>query len=235
MASAYLLVSHGSRDPRPELAMQQLARLVSHKLPGHDMLSIATLELSPQPLHEQIQQFAQSALACGCDELNIVPLFLLPGIHLTQDIPAEVQKAQVTNQDIVIKIQPYLGSHPDFGQLIAQPLAKIKVDASILLAHGSRRQASQQQLNTIAENLGAVAAFWAVPPSLETKVQELVNAGHQKIAILSYFLFAGGITDAIAESVERLKLKFPGVDFQLTAPLGASPELADLIWDLLNS
>ena len=28
MSSAYLLVSHGSRDPRPEVAMQQLAKLI---------------------------------------------------------------------------------------------------------------------------------------------------------------------------------------------------------------
>ncbi|MDB9460594.1 sirohydrochlorin chelatase, partial [Dolichospermum circinale CS-545/17] len=31
--TAYLLVSHGSRDPRPDLAMQQLAKLLSEMLP----------------------------------------------------------------------------------------------------------------------------------------------------------------------------------------------------------
>ncbi|MHC5830175.1 MAG: sirohydrochlorin chelatase, partial [Nostoc sp.] len=33
MSSAYLLLSHGSRDRRPEIAMQQLAKLVCNKLP----------------------------------------------------------------------------------------------------------------------------------------------------------------------------------------------------------
>jgi len=41
-----------------------------------------------------------------------------------------------------------------------------------------------------------------------------------------------GITDAIAQSVEELKLQFPNA--LLHWYLGASAELADLIWDLIE-
>ena len=57
-------------------------------------------------------------------------------------------------------------------------------------------------------------------------------AGYQNIAILPYFLFPGGITDAIANHLVQLQLKFPGVTLQLAAPLGVNMELADIIWDL---
>ncbi|MBD2386998.1 sirohydrochlorin chelatase [Cylindrospermum sp. FACHB-282] len=237
MPSAYLLVFHGSRDPRPEIAMQQLAKLVCKKLPDNEqMVGVAALELSSQPLHEQIRQFAQTCLACGCDRLKIVPLFLLPGVHVITDIPTEVALAQqAIAQDMIIDLLPYVGTHPSFGKLLARPLANIKTEASILLAHGSRRPGSQQQLSATADSLGAVIACWAVPPSLELRVKELVAAGSRQIAILSYFLFPGGITDAIAKSVEELKLQFPGVTFQLTEPLGASAELADLILDVIQT
>lgn len=237
LSTAYLLVSHGSRDPRPEMAMQQLAKLVRNKLPdSKQLVGIAALELSAQPLHEQIRQFAESALAAGCSSLKIVPLFLLPGVHVMTDIPAEVALAQqAIGEDMMIDLLPYLGTHPGFGKLLARPLANIRAEAAILLAHGSRRPASQEQLSATADNLGAVVACWAVPPSLESRVKELVAAGSRQIAILSYFLFAGGITDAIAKSVEELKLQFPGVTFQLTEPLGASPELALLICDLIDT
>ncbi|MFN6567709.1 sirohydrochlorin chelatase [Dendronalium sp. ChiSLP03b] len=250
MSSAYLLVSHGSRDPRPEIAMQQLAGLVQNKLqknlqkptpaigvvssPKHEMVGIAFLEMRPEPLHEQIRQFAQSAFASGCDRLKILPLFLLPGVHVMTDIPAEIALAQkILGQDVIIDLQPYLGSHPGLETLLAKQIAASKPQAWIVLTHGSRRPGSQQPIETIAANLRAVAAYWSVSPSLESQVEQLVTAGNREIAILPYFLFAGGITDAIAQAIEKLKLQFPAVTFQMAQPLGASAELADLIEDLM--
>lgn len=248
MSPAYLLVSHGSRDRRPEIAMQQLARLVSNKLPTNQnsvnnehLVGIAALEMSPQPLHEQIQQFANRAFGDGRisqneKRLKIIPLFLLPGVHVMTDIPAEVALAQQTiGEDIIIELQPYLGSHPNLEKLLVKQIAAIKAEAWILLAHGSRRPLSQETVEAMAASLGTMTAYWANPPSLESRVKELVATGYREIAILPYFLFAGGITDAIATSIEELKLQFSAVNFQLAEPLGASAELAELIWDLTDT
>jgi sirohydrochlorin ferrochelatase len=233
MPSAYLLVSHGSRDPRPEIAMQKLAKLFQEKLPSSDLVGTATLELNIKPLHQQIQDFANIALNSGCESLKILPLFLLPGVHVMSDLPAEVELAQTArHQDIIIDLKPYLGSHTNLDKLLIQILADIKAETIIVLAHGSRRPGSAQPVETIAQKLGGVAAYWSVSPSLEEKIQELVIAGYQNMAILPYFLFPGGITDAIANSIEQLQLKFPGVKLQLAAPLGVNAELADIIWDL---
>ncbi|WP_414542898.1 sirohydrochlorin chelatase [Nostoc sp. CCY0012] len=237
MTSAYLLVSHGSRDPRPEVAMQQLAGLVSDKLGNtKHLVGIAALELKPEPLHQQIKLFAHNILALGCDRLKIIPLFLLPGVHVMTDIPVEIALAQhALGKDIILDLQPHLGIHPGLVTLLAQQMANMKAETTILLAHGSRRPGSLQPIETIAAKLGAVTAYWAVPPSLKSRIQELVDAGKRKIAILPYFLFTGGITDAIAQSVETLKLQFPTVTFQLAAPLGASAELAEIIGDLIHT
>jgi sirohydrochlorin cobaltochelatase len=254
MPSAYLLVSHGSRDPRQEIAMQQLAKLVNNKLesnlerrilggvvspPKCELVGTAYLELKPEPLHKQIKTFAESALASGYHRLKILPLFLLPGVHVMEDIPGEVALAQqAIAQDIIIELQPYLGSHAGVEQLLAKQIAQSRENHSnqgwILLTHGSRRPGSKKQVQAIAKNLKVVVAYWSVAPSLESRVKELISAGYEKITILPYFLFAGGITDAIARSSQELKLQFPAVRFQLAEPLGANAELADLIWDLIN-
>jgi len=233
MSTAYLLVNHGSRDPRPEIAMQKLASLLSEKLPNsNDLVSVASLEMGQGPLHTQIVQLA---LGSGCNHLKIIPLFLLPGVHTMRDIPAEVVLAQqILPQDLMIELRPYLGSHPGLGKLLALSLVNLKVEARILLAHGSR-SADGNALATMAASLGAVVAFWSVPPSLESQVRELVAAGCREILILLYFLFPGGISDAIATSIEKLTLEFPGVIIQLTQPLGASAELVELIWDLIQA
>ena len=258
MPTAYLLVSHGSRDPRPEIAMQQLVWLVKKRVKNklidrnlqlvgegvsitstiiYDLcIGTASLEFSPQPLHEQIRLFAKQAILERCDHLKILPLFLLPGVHVMEDIPREVTQAQqVLGGEIKLDLQPYLGSQSNMKWLVAKQMEMVssKVDAWVLLAHGSRRPGSLEQIEKLATDLGAVSAYWSVVPSLQERVQYLVRRGYKMVGILPYFLFLGGITDAIAQSIEGLKLKFPETDLQLAQPLAASTDLAHFIGDVI--
>lgn len=235
-STAYLLVSHGSRDPRPDLAMQQLAGLLREILPpGENFIEVATLEANIQPLHLQIQDFANRVQAFGCKKLQIIPLFLLPGFHVMTDIPAEIALVeQVINKGMIIELRPYIGSYPGLEKFFAKMMMTVKADIAIILAHGSRRAGSHTSVESLAASVGAVPAYWSVPPSLDTRVQESITAGYRQIAIFPYFLFTGGITDAIAQAVETLKLQFPSVSFQLAPPLGTSREFADLIENFIT-
>lgn len=256
MPSAYLLVAHGSRDPRPQIAMEQLAKLIyqykllaanSKKTRASDshsssaltilepVIDIAYLELDPLPLHEQIKQKCDRALACGYDKLQVVPLFLLSGVHVMEDIPQEVAKARrISSPKITIDLQAHLGTHPGLIDLLTSQMAHVTAEAWILIAHGSRRPSAKLPIEEIASKLGASSAYWAIQPSLETRVEQLVNTGCKHIGIVPYFLFVGGITDAISATVNELKTKFPSINFQLVEPLGASPELAKLIINLIE-
>jgi sirohydrochlorin cobaltochelatase len=262
MPSAYLLLSHGSRDARPEIAMQKLAQKLSNlreytqgdntqwsqlENPGaiaNGKITIGTayLELQPQPLHLQISQFVKQFIVSPQQPLHlkILPLFLLSGMHVMEDIPAEVELARkMLGENVQIELQPYLGSYQELGQLLGKQLTAIPASKYILMAHGSRRSGFQAPIEKVISNLAGLnlevtTAYWSVPPSLEFRVGELVANGYRSIAIAPYFLFPGGITDAIAVAVEKLQLQFPGVSLNLTEPLGMSTELADLIWDLLQ-
>jgi len=199
------------------------------------LVGTATLELATLPLHEQIRQFADRAKAVGCKHLLVLPLFLLPGVHVMEDIPAEVALAQkAIGSDLIIDLRPHLGTHPDLWHLLRQTV-DVGNQAKILLSHGSRRRGANQPVEAIATQLGAMSAYWSVSPSLESRVEELVNAGNRQIAILPYFLFAGGITDAIAQAVEQLQERFPNVQLSLREPIGASAELVDLILDFTTN
>ncbi|MGL4622789.1 sirohydrochlorin chelatase [Chroococcidiopsis sp.] len=309
MRSAYLLVSHGSRDPRPQVAMERLAwllqgsreqgagsretresgekilRVSSHtshtshtthhdaanigaapmrgkpalppacedaspppasprttysRLPTSDSLSpligTACLELSQKPLHQQIAEFSDRALSCGYQQVQIVPLFLLPGVHVMEDIPAEVEQArQALKVKVKLELRPHLGFHAGLARLLKQQLDRTQAEKTILLAHGSRRAGSEHPVEAIAQQISAVTAYWSVAPSLDERVQELALAGWRRIAIVPYFLFAGGITDAIADVVGQLQQQFPAIEFCLMQPLGATQELADLVWDLIET
>ena len=268
MFSAYLLISHGSRDPRPPQAIAKLAELIRTKLeiqnatrtatlPGNRFLPMpdsdrtasamvinsawyplvgtATLELGDVPLHEQIRQFANVALGTGCNQVQLLPLFLLPGVHVMEDIPAEVALAKASlGQAITINQRSHLGTHPGLARLLANQLATIDADAKILISHGTRRRGGNELVESIADDLGAIVAYWSMTPTLEEQVNVLAGAGHKHMAILPYFLFSGGITDAIAQLVSRLQDQFSELELRLCNPIGVSSELADLIVDLIE-
>ncbi|HEY9643350.1 MAG TPA: sirohydrochlorin chelatase [Coleofasciculaceae cyanobacterium] len=244
--ASYLLVSHGSRDPRPQQAMAHLAELVAQQLSQPAPMTVsgdrsptsiqqtaplvgtAALELAPLPLHQQIQAFAEQSLAAGYHQLKLVPLFLLPGVHVMEDIPAEVALAQpVLSGNLTLEVCPYLGSHPRLQTLLTR--SSVPVADRILVSHGSRRAGGHQPAEAIAAHLHALPSYWSVSPKLEEQVHHLVQRGSQQIVILPYFLFEGGITDAIAQTVADLQQQFPAVQLHLSRPLGATPELANLI------
>jgi sirohydrochlorin cobaltochelatase len=230
VADAYLLVSHGSRDPRPQIAVRQLAQQLSTCLPA--VVGAAQLELADAPLHVQISDFASQCGGSGSNRVVILPLFLIPGVHVMEDIPAEVALANARGNIPAILV-PFLGSHPDVANLFAWH-GSSSTDRAIILAHGSRRSGGNQLVEDLAANLDVRAAYWSVTPSLTDRVTELVATGASEIEILPYFLFAGGITDAIAESIERLRIQFPQVKLTLGAPMGTSPALVTTLCNLLR-
>lgn len=201
-------------------------------------VGVAALELAPLPLHQQIRQFAELSLAEGYSHVQILPVFLLPGVHVMADIPAEVALArQSLDSCMRLEIRPYLGSHPALKNLLIHPVDPItpSVTASkIVLAHGSRQVGGNQPVETIAADLGALPAYWSVAPGLADRISEWVQQGSQQIAILPYFLFEGSITDAITQDVHHLAQQFPDVQLQLGRAIGPSSQLADLAIELLR-
>lgn len=201
------------------------------------LVETAYLECGLLTLAEQIVQFGkrQASMFAQVDRhcLKILPLFLLPGVHVMEDIPHEVDLAQqALGEAVQIQVCSHLGSHLRLRRILTERLSPLAVEASILLAHGSRRRGANQPIAALAEHLGAIAAYWATSPSLEEQLQELVQAGFHQIAVLPYFLFEGGITDAIAQRVTAFAQAFPAIDLHLAKPLEASAELTDLLVDL---
>ncbi len=235
---AVLLVFHGSRDARPQQAMTQLAEWMRTRLSqtkAHPCLvDTATLELGELSLSQQIQQFGDRARSLGLYHLHILPLFLLPGTHVMDDIPAQVAAAQQhLGQDYTLKLMPHLGCQPALAEFVQQQWVGHTPQRWILLSHGSRRPGANQSVIDLATHVNALPAFWAVSPSLDTQITTLVEAGYWHIGIMPYFLFPGRILDAIAAAIttlqDDLKPQCPSLQLELVSPIQATPKLADLL------
>jgi hypothetical protein len=231
LTSAYLLVTHGSRDPRSQIGVEHLAHLVRRKLAfmadsaavnsyekntalvlrsQPALLATAVLEGGSQTLAQQIIDFSQTAIAQNCQKLVIFPIFLLPGVHVREDIPIQVAQAQTQiSHRIALILNPYLGSQRGMKALLAERFASLPPGQRLLLAHGTRLREGTELIETLAQSLDAIPAYWSVEPSLATQISKLTALGQKSFAICPYFLFAGGITDAIAKPSSNYAKPFP--------------------------
>lgn len=239
MSAAYLLIAHGSRDRRSLAAFAALAQQLTPRLrsvvPHAAAVGTACLELSRQPLHQQIIQFAHRTVAeSAVTELYLLPLFLLPGMHVRDDIPVEVTQAKtLLTIDCQLHLRNYLGAHAGLVPLLRRLLARLPASQRILIAHGSRRFGGNAPVEVMANRLQATPSYWAIAPSLATQIQSLLSDGHQDIAIQPYFLFPGGITTAIAEEVALLQQDYGETQLHVGQPLSEAPEFITLVLDWL--
>lgn len=239
-----MLIAHGSRHPRPQIALEKLAHLLQAQLASFPVQSTAeslvrtgVLELGPTSLEQQIQQVAEETQGIGLKQVQLLPLFLLPGTHVMADIPQAIAAAQSFSPQVQIELRPYLGSHGGLVNLLAQQLENVEndpVDRWILLSHGSRRSGGNAPVEKMARELDMVPAYWFVTPDLEMQIQQLTASGCERIGILPYFLFAGTTTDGVALEVERLRTQWPQLDLELAPPLEPRAELAALVMDLMQ-
>jgi sirohydrochlorin cobaltochelatase len=224
---ATILITHGSSDPRPALAMTQLADRLRERQPA---LGTAVLECHPQPLHEQLLEIAHQPTFQHIRQINLLPLFLLPGIHVMEDLPAEVALAQDLGRERNFLMQPYLGADRQFQATLIQRLKGLDADAVVLMAHGSRRSGGNQPLESMAQAAGAHNAYWSGGVGLPDRLTALYTQGHRRIAVVPYFLSAGGITDAISAQLTPLQTEFADAKIWLEPTLDSTASFADLIW-----
>ncbi|MCU0517102.1 MAG: sirohydrochlorin chelatase, partial [Oscillatoria sp. Prado101] len=79
LQSSYFLVAHGSRDPRPQVALDKLAQLLCERQAGltsapPSVVGTGTLELAPTPLREQLVQFGRRTGSLGLRRVVLIPL-----------------------------------------------------------------------------------------------------------------------------------------------------------------
>lgn len=236
--SAYVLVAHGSRDPRSQTSLHQLGQGVQQALQAvssqPQWVKTATLEFGPVPLKQQICDWGQRLQQI--DQLVILPLFLLPGTHVKVDIPDVVSTVrQFLPESMGIEVRSHLGSHPELFRILQATMPTIDIDRWILLSHGSRYPGGNQPIEGLANQLNATPAYWSVPPSLRQAVTQLATQPGLRIGIKPYFLFTGSIIDTISREVNQLKCDFKHIKLTFSSPLEPSAQLVHLIQDLITA
>lgn len=121
-----------------------------------------------------------------------------------------------------------------------EPKQDHTVHALLLVAHGSRRQQSNDEVTLLADTLSDAcnqdfpivhAAFLELAsPSIPEGIDRCINEGATRITVLPYFLNSGRhVVEDVPEIVESARSRHPGVEIIVAQHLGASPMMVDLL------
>ena len=114
-----LIISHGSRR---EASNNEIIRL-EHELreelaESYPIVVSAFLEFSEQSIPEAIGHCIEK----GATSIKVLPYFLAAGVHVTKDIPDEINTARLLYRSINVEILPHIGSSKSITGLIGNML-----------------------------------------------------------------------------------------------------------------
>ena len=109
----------------------------------------------------------------------------------------------------------------------------------LLVAHGSRQEAANDEIRVLAKQLQAMnhpfaeigCAFLEIAkPSIQEALQKFIAIGAKEIVVIPYFLSAGRhVTLDIPEQVAQVNSQYPYVHIVISSYLGASDMMAELV------
>ena len=115
----------------------------------------------------------------------------------------------------------------------------------LIIAHGSRRQASNDEVRTLGERVRAlrdpgierveVAFLELADPGIPEGLATCVEHGAREIIVFPYFLAAGThVANDIPEAIEVFSAQHPQIKVRLASHLGASSALPMTILDVAS-
>lgn len=113
----------------------------------------------------------------------------------------------------------------------------------LIVAHGSRRQASNEEVRALGERVRAlrdpgidrveVAFLELAEPSIPEGLARCVESGAREIVVFPYFLAAGThVANDIPEALEAFRERHPDIGVRLASHLGASASLPKTILEI---
>ena len=112
--------------------------------------------------------------------------------------------------------------------------------ALLVVAHGSRREASNEEVRALSELIGkkcgeryqlVKAAFLELAePSIPNGIEECIKAGASEVVVMPYFLSAGRhVATDIPQEVAPKQQQYPDITIRIAPYLGAADGIAELM------
>ncbi len=115
-----LLLAHGSREGDTEITMSKITEYVKEGL-NIEMIDEAYLQFRDKNLEKGLL----SLIDKGADDIKIIPYFLFEGVHIKEDIPAEIEEFKQHHPGIKITMGSTLGADKRLADIICDRVQEI--------------------------------------------------------------------------------------------------------------
>lgn len=207
-----LLVAHGSRDPRAELAVRELSAAVQARLSGVTV-RVAYLDFTSPSVGQALKALAEDGYA----DVVAVPLLFAPGYHVQVDLPAAIAEVRAGGTSMDVAIAAPLGSAPEAGRpdllldaledRLAEVTGSAGVDGIVLASAGSSDAGARAAIETVAQRWAVrrgtpVRAAYATAGgrTVAEAIGQLRDEGCRSVAVSGLFLAPGRLPEVVRRS-----------------------------------
>lgn len=118
-----ILLAHGSRNTEADKELQETALQVQDGL-SRARVILAFLQFKPPNLSEAIDQ----AVAEGMERIIVLPFFLASGIHVSKDIPEELEQARLRHPGVQILLSRPLLPDPRIAAILLNRIKEARLE-----------------------------------------------------------------------------------------------------------
>ena len=117
-----LVIAHGSRRDESNLEIESLInKMASFNTKEFDVVMPAFLEFAEPSIVEAIEKCSD----IGAKKVTVLPYFLSAGVHITRDIPGEIQKTSGEYPKLEIKIANYFGARDEIAEILIKAALEV--------------------------------------------------------------------------------------------------------------
>ncbi|KKM13085.1 hypothetical protein SY88_00575 [Clostridiales bacterium PH28_bin88] len=116
MEAGIVVLGHGSRKGEAKEGFYRVVEMVRQSFPG---LMVETAFMGNR--HPNLEEAIAKLVASGIKKVVVAPLFLFSGVHVTEDIPGELEQERARYEGRVsIVYAGILGDDPRIAQVLSE-------------------------------------------------------------------------------------------------------------------
>lgn len=115
-----LILAHGSQRQETERILNSLTKKVMVKT-GENLVFPAYLQFSENNLEKGIDTLVLK----GAKKIKVIPMFLFDGVHVTEDIPSELNAIKTKYPQTEIKMSSHIGDDDRIAEIIIDRMNSI--------------------------------------------------------------------------------------------------------------
>ncbi len=109
-----LVLAHGSRKSETEITMEKIVEYAREIL-KMEHIEAAYMEFRARSLESGLL----GLMAKGVDDIKVVPYFLFDGVHIQEDIPAEIAAFREKHPEVQVSMGGTLGADRRLAEVLA--------------------------------------------------------------------------------------------------------------------